>query len=132
MGARGAIGPLVVLVGLVLGGLVAGVAYATAQSQQPRSGVELVTPPPVLGLQAAAGDASRGRRSYDRLCAGCHGADGRGDVPLHGPLLNTYYRDDATLAWLVRNGVGSMPSTPMHDLDDQGLADVVAFIRALP
>jgi hypothetical protein len=36
------------------------------------------------------------------------------------------------LAGLIRNGVGTMPGTPADQLSDQGLADMIAFVRALP
>jgi mono/diheme cytochrome c family protein len=61
-----------------------------------------------------------------------------GDAPLasstppHGPLIKAYYRDDRVLVGLIRNGVGTMPGTSADQLSDQGLAGMIAFMRALP
>jgi len=135
MGSAKWVGPIFIVVGLVLGVVLAGGEYAAEARNRARvtpvpSGP--VTAPAPITLQASAGDATRGRALYDRACSGCHGASGRSDSPLHGPLMNVYYPDDRVLAGLIRNGVGTMTETPASDLPDQGVADVIVYIRAFP
>ena len=128
-------GPLVLIVGLLLGALLAAGLYAAETNRRAQvtpEAVGPVTPPAPIALQAGPGDVTQGRALYERFCASCHGTSGRSDTPLHGPLLNAYYPDDRTLAGLIRNGVGTMPGTPADQLSDQGIADVSAFIRAFP
>src|SRR6266498_3963867 len=114
MRAMAWLGPLVLLVALVLGGLLAGGMYAVGQSVRARATPPAqgpVAPPAPLPLQAGPGDPAAGRAPYDRACAGCHGSAGNSNLPLHGPLINAYYRDDAVLAGLIRDGIGTMPGT---------------------
>jgi mono/diheme cytochrome c family protein len=129
------LGPGVLVIGLILGALLAGGMYAAEAASRAQ-----VTPVPVgpvaapapLTLQTGTGDAERGRVPYERSCAGCHGSTGRSDTPLHGPLLKAYYPDDRVLAGLIRNGVGTMPGTPPNELPDQDIPDVIAYMRAFP
>jgi mono/diheme cytochrome c family protein len=130
------LGAVVLLGGLLLGGLLAGGMYAAEVNRRAQQTPEALVPvgvPAAVPLPAGAGDATRGHGLYVRLCAACHGATGSDtSTPLHGPLINAYYRDDRVLAGLIRNGVGTMPGTPADQLSDQGLADMIAFMRALP
>lgn len=75
----------------------------------------------------ADGDADRGRTLYEADCAGCHAADGHGDL---GPnLVDESFLDRAAeFATVVRDGRGEMmPGRPMDDAD---VAAVLAFLRA--
>jgi mono/diheme cytochrome c family protein len=82
--------------------------------------------------------AERGQRSFVRLCAGCHGADGRGTkqpgfkVPprdLTDASLQTQLADD-DLKRTIRNGKGQMPAFgPL--MPEQDLNDLVQFVRTL-
>ena len=133
---RGAawLGPFVLIVGLGLGTLMAGGMYVAEANMRARvtpQALGPVEPPAPVSLQVAGGDATAGRAKYQRPCAGCHGPNGNGDTPLHGPLLNVYYPDDRLLAGIIRNGIGSMPGTPPDKLSDQDMADVITFMRAL-
>jgi mono/diheme cytochrome c family protein len=124
---------------LVLGGLAIGSAMAGGINIAPAARVR-PTPAPLgpvavpspLALQANPGDPERGRAAYAKTCAQCHGSTGNGSPPLHGSVLSAYYRDDSTLAGLIRQGFGSMPGTPASQLPDQDVADVIALIRTFP
>ncbi len=128
-------GPLLIVVGLLLGGAMAfGVYKAEADARvqiTPETMGPLPLPAPIT-LQAEAGDAVRGHDLYGKTCAGCHGTLGNSDKPLHGPLLNVYYPDDGVLAAIIRNGIGSMPATDTDRLSDQGIADIITYIRTFP
>jgi mono/diheme cytochrome c family protein len=135
MGSAKWFGPILIVVGLLLGAVVAGGEYAAEASNRARvtpvpSGPVAVPAP--ISLQGSAGDVTRGHVLYDRVCSGCHGTSGRSDTPLHGPLINAYYPDDRALAGVIRNGIGTMPETPPSDLPDQGVSDVMVYIRAFP
>jgi cytochrome c oxidase cbb3-type subunit I/II len=83
--------------------------------------------------RVAAG--ARGRAVWLEQCAGCHGADGRGDGPaaawLHPAPPNLTLREfgDAYLADALWNGVAgtSMPAWRDQSLED--LAALAAFVR---
>jgi mono/diheme cytochrome c family protein len=136
MQASNWLGPLFIVAGLVLGsGLAAGMNAAAERTRAPGATpvARAARVPAPIDVPVGPGDAESGRVPYLRTCGGCHGADGKGgDVPLHGPLLTAYYPDDGALAGLIRNGLGKMPDTPPQELSDQQMADVIAFIRALP
>jgi len=130
------LGPMVLVAGLLLGGILAGGMYAAEANRRAQQTPEALVPvgaPAPVTLPAGPGDATRGHGLYVRLCAACHGVTGSDtSTPLHGPLINAYYRDDRVLAGLIRNGVGTMPGTPVDQLSDLGVADIIAFMRALP
>ena len=93
---------------------------------------------------AVAGDARRGEPMYQRYCAGCHGADGRGGgknfMPHVGALTRKGYTDlleDSYLMAIVAEGGEAfgksayMPSFKTT-LSSQDVADVIAYVRTLP
>jgi len=128
-------GIFLIVIGLALGSVVAFGAYqaeAATRAQRTPEALSPLSPPAPIKLQAEAGDPTRGAPLYDHTCAGCHGTLGNSDRPLHGPLLNVYYPDDGVLAAIVRQGYGTMPPTDQHDLSDQDVMDVIAFIRTFP
>lgn len=128
------VGVLLVLGGLAVGSLLAGainLGPAARVRPTPAPLGPVAVPSPVT-LQASAGDAERGRAPYAKTCAQCHGTTGNGSPPLHGPVLAAYYRDDAQIAGLIRQGFGSMPGTPASQLSDQDAADIIALIRSFP
>jgi mono/diheme cytochrome c family protein len=125
--------------GIVVAGLALGVVLAAgmhAAEQRVRASVTPVPTsagrPAAIVLDMSAVSATSGRTKYEGACAGCHGSTGQGDAPLHGPLLRVYYKTDAALAGVIRNGVGTMPPTTTDDVSDRELADVVAYVRSLP
>src|SRR5215468_2241697 len=103
------------------------------------------------GAPAAIGDAERGRHWAAILgCSGCHDPTLHGNVifpdsflvgGLVAPNLTIKRKqyDDAELARTIRfgirrdgTGIWLMPSQAFYHLDDQDLADVIAFVRSVP
>ncbi len=128
------IGLSLVVVGLVLGSVMAFGVYqaeAATRAQTTPETVSPLSPPAPVVLQAEAGDPTRGAPLYDHACSGCHGTLGNSDIPLHGPLLNVYYPNNGMIAAIVRQGYGTMP-IPEADLSDQDVADIISFIRMFP
>jgi mono/diheme cytochrome c family protein len=78
---------------------------------------------PALDL---TGDATAGATVYADTCGACHGADGTGGI---GPSLVEHapmHSDEELVATIV-NGTGTMEPVA---LEDQEIADVLAYIRA--
>ncbi len=83
-------------------------------------------------------DVAQGEELYQASCAQCHGADLRGtdQGPPHlDPIYLPDHHADLSFELAIRNGVqphhwrfGPMP--PIPDLDDQDIADVIAYVRA--
>ena len=93
---------------------------------------------------SAEGDAAHGEALFTRLCAGCHGKDGRGGAHTFMPHVDTLtkkgYIDqmpDEYLAYVISEGgaaagkSGYMPSWKSK-LSEQDIADIIAHIRSLP
>jgi len=75
------------------------------------------------------GDATRGRVLYAERCEPCHAADGHGG-PLGLNLVRARVVDRAPdFAAIVRDGSGRMPA---FEATDAELADMLAYVRALP
>ena len=93
---------------------------------------------------AVAGDARRGEPMYQRYCAGCHGADGRGGgknfMPHVGALTRKGYTDlleDSYLEAIIAEGgeaFGKSAYMPAWNttLSSQDIADVIAYVRTFP
>jgi mono/diheme cytochrome c family protein len=90
-------------------------------------------PPQAMGLP------HNGKRIFERTCAGCHGADGKGG---EGPALNNkVLLESATDAYLVetirrgRRGTAMAsflePSPIRPALAESDINDVVAYLRSL-
>lgn len=94
----------------------------------------------------APGNAALGAEVYAQNCTTCHGARGDGDGPLSetldpkparhsdGAYMNTL--DDAYLAAVIREGGAAVGKSALMapwsaTLDDQDIANVIAFIRSL-
>jgi mono/diheme cytochrome c family protein len=84
------------------------------------------------GRQAAFGQTD-GRLIYQRICQGCHMADGRGAS--HGPAAypplaaNPRFAAKAYPAAVIVNGVAAMPAFGTM-LSDEQVAAVVNYLRA--
>ena len=77
------------------------------------------------------GDAVNGESLYATNCSACHGADATGssgpDLTSGATAVSTF--TDEQLSDVIMNGIGSMPA--ISSLDDQGVADVIAYLRSL-
>ena len=81
---------------------------------------------------APAGDAAKGKASYERTgCWQCHGRQGQGGregpriaspVPMNWERLSTF----------VRTTRGDMPPYTEKVLSNQELADLFAYLRSIP
>jgi mono/diheme cytochrome c family protein len=105
---------------------------------------------PVLGAVAAVvlsammfanaasgqeGDPDEGSRVYRQSCAMCHGGDATGMMGMHPALTGAV--DRLTVEGVevtVRNGRATTPPMPafVDRLNDEEIADVVAFVASLP
>ena len=69
-----------------------------------------------------------GQAAFDRVCKRCHGAEARGDA---APRLVPFSRDYDELLGIVREGAGQMPPISARELSDEGVADIVAYLKSL-
>jgi putative heme-binding domain-containing protein len=81
----------------------------------------------------AQGDAAEGSKIFGTNCAGCHGSDGRGGerAPNIATARNIASLPDTELVNFVRNGVTGAGMPSFGFLGDNGIANVVAFLRVL-
>jgi mono/diheme cytochrome c family protein len=81
----------------------------------------------------------RGRRIFQRTCAGCHGPDGRGGQRLGlvrppRDLTRVEFHAQVTdeqLRQVIRTGKGQMPAFGGL-MGDEDLSHVITYIRSLP
>jgi mono/diheme cytochrome c family protein len=118
-----------------LGGLLAllvVIGYFGAGDRQPR-------PVAAVKLPTLTDEARAGREAFDRLCAGCHGANAAGS-PAGPPLVHAIYRPahhaDVAFTLAVQRGVpkhhwrfGDMPPMPQARGDD--IRVIVQYVREL-
>ena len=79
-------------------------------------------------LAASEGTEQQARRDYEKYCASCHGAQGRGD----GPVAQAMKAMPADLTLLSMNNDGKYPADKVREIID-GRADVKAHgPRAMP
>ena len=79
------------------------------------------------------GDSNGGSRIFATNCSGCHGSDGRGGerAPNIATARNVASLSDSELANFVRNGVPGSGMPAFGFLGDEGVGNVVAFLRQL-
>src|SRR5687768_18038784 len=87
---------------------------------------------PAAAAATPVGDPAAGKVHYtfgNTSCSNCHGLTGEGRFgpPLAG-RTHTYARFRA----YVRNPLGRMPAYPATELNDQEIADMVAYFNSLP
>ena len=121
-----------ILGALLAASLVAG--YFGVGDRQPSPATTVVVKVPVLSAEARAGG-----EVFDRLCAGCHGANAAGGQA-GPPLVHAIYRPahhaDAAFTLAVQRGVprhhwrfGDMPPLPQTRGDD--IRVIVQYVREL-
>jgi len=80
---------------------------------------------------AVAGSAENGKRLYMKhTCYFCHGTAGQGS--LAGARIAAVARNAQGFTRYVRQPSGQMPAYTEKILSDQELADIFAYLRALP
>ena len=78
-----------------------------------------------------AAAAARGQATYMRVgCYQCHGSDGHGNDA--GPALTPDTLPPQVIAIFIRSTPGRMPVYPKEVLSDSEIADIVAFLKAVP
>jgi ubiquinol-cytochrome c reductase cytochrome c subunit len=83
---------------------------------------------------ALAASAEKGRKAFvQHGCWQCHGFEGQGSVASSGGkvIANTELAVDSFTSF-VRNSNGSMPPYKPQILSDEDLADIHAYLVALP
>lgn len=91
------------------------------------------------GAQALGADADAGKAVYEKNCAGCHGADGKGNekmakLPGFEKGLNivgkeTKDKSDEVLMKIIAEGAGKMPPSKKLTADEQKAS--LRYSRAL-
>lgn len=95
--------------------------------------------PVALKVPMLSEEARAGQVAFDRVCAGCHGANAAGG-PAGPPLVHAIYRPahhaDMTFTLAIRRGVaahhwrfGNMPPQPAVGEEEIGL--IVRYVREL-
>jgi len=88
----------------------------------------------VLSLPAHA-DSAAAAATYKAKCAGCHGADGKGETPGGKAMKvrdfaseDVQKMSDSDLSEAITNGKAKMP--PFKSLSAEQVKDLVAYVRA--
>ena len=81
--------------------------------------------------QAPAGDAKRGQALYMKnLCYTCHGTAGQGGDRGSGPRIAPNPHPWEAFTTAVRRPRESMPRYSVEQVNDQGLADIHAYLSS--
>ena len=84
------------------------------------------------GPDAPAGSAGRGKLLYmQHVCYSCHGSVGQGGGPA-GPKVAPDPFPYVAFAMQMRQPRGVMPRYPGKFVSDQDLADIYAYVAAIP
>ena len=85
-------------------------------------------------------EAAAAQPAYDRLCAGCHGADGKARTPLAAKLpvrptaLSEYAMEsmrDGEIFWVIGHGIAPNMPAFAAQLDETGRWRLVQYVRRL-
>jgi mono/diheme cytochrome c family protein len=75
--------------------------------------------------------AERGQQTFMRVgCYQCHGTDGLGNGV--APALTPNTLPPIAIASFIRYSAGRMPVYPQEVLSDEEIADIVAYLQAVP
>lgn len=94
--------------------------------------------PWAAGCKKSEAATMQTQQLFQNTCARCHGADGKGGVPLSegGPTPRNFHdhafqmdRTDEQLKQIIKNGKGSMPAFNGL-LDDDQIAGLVLQVRS--
>ena len=83
--------------------------------------------------QPPAGDVAKGRTAFvEYNCAWCHGTEGQGGLPANGPRIARVARSLPSFIGYVRKPTVRMSAYSEASVSDAVLADIYAYLRALP
>lgn len=88
--------------------------------------------PAFAAPQVGIGDAAQGAALYRSKCYGCHAPEAKVGPAHNSPEFKARYVDDEALTVVVRAGRPPMPAFSEDMLREQELADIIAYIRAMP
>lgn len=81
--------------------------------------------------QTPSGDAARGKSLFMKnICWSCHGTEGHGEP--YGPKLAPNPMPWEAFAHQVRQPRGTMPHYAPQFVSDRDLADIYAYVAAIP
>jgi mono/diheme cytochrome c family protein len=89
-----------------------------------------VDPAPYMADGKSNGDVAAGKVSYEGLCAGCHGLDGK--KVKDADSLGSVSGNTVELMHKVLNGQPGEAMPALRVLDTQLAADIVAYVQTLP
>ncbi|MBV9663331.1 MAG: c-type cytochrome [Actinobacteria bacterium] len=87
--------------------------------------------PAIPSVDLTHADVAKGGEQFRLQCAACHAWAGDGGALLHREAPALHASTPVQIAEAVRVGPGVMPAFGQAALDDQQLADVVAYVRYL-
>jgi len=87
---------------------------------------------PQVNAQPIVSDPQRGEALYRSKCYGCHTPQASLGPDFTSADFTTRYADDAALIDLIRAGRAPMPAFTDQMLNDQELADIIAYLRTMP
>ena len=82
----------------------------------------------LMGAAARAQPDNMGKTGFERICSGCHGDKGAGDI---GPRLVPFTWSNREVLAIVREGNGMMPAMSVRDISDEEVAAVAEYLRSL-
>jgi mono/diheme cytochrome c family protein len=92
------------------------------------TGAPTTTAAPAAAPAPVAAAAQSGPEAFQRVCAACHGPDGKGAV---APALVPMNRGAAEVLGIVREGTGQMPPISTRELSDEEVTRIVEHLQSL-
>ena len=106
-------------------------AAIAALSSAPAAAQNKAAPPAETAAAAPVGSAAKGKALYGRIgCYQCHSEQGQGGT--QGPRLGPRPIPFQAFLRYLRTPRGEMPPYKAKVMSDQDVADVYAFLQALP